>query len=116
MKGSTSEFAKTLYEETLCKEMEELSKIHGEIRIIKGRKRNYYMVESCQFCNKPAFKSNGNSELICENRANFGDCNGLRPLIIHNKEQRRNELCRCGSGKKYKFCCMINPKDLSNIK
>ena len=27
------------------------------------------------------------------------------PLIIHNK-MGRNELCYCGSGKKYKRCCL----------
>ena len=33
----------------------------------------------------------------------------LKPIVNSNKIGR-NELCSCGSGKKYKKCCLNNPK------
>lgn len=64
-------------------------------------------VATCEFCESPAFKSNGKSELICENRANTGSCEGFKPRVVSNQTQRRNEVCSCGSGKKYKKCCLL---------
>lgn len=31
--------------------------------------------------------------------------------ITNNNNQRRNSKCNCGSGKKYKHCCMISQKE-----
>lgn len=60
----------------------------------------------CQFCNKPAYKTDGLSQTICERRANTGSCEGLKPREAEPTQQR-NSLCSCGSGKKYKKCCEI---------
>ncbi len=43
-------------------------------------------MEKCDFCNSPAFKSNGWSELECENRANSGSCLGFKPLKYSNSD------------------------------
>ena len=32
----------------------------------------------------------------------------LEPYVRRDMKQGRNELCRCGSGKKYKKCCMAS--------
>ena len=64
------------------------------------------MIEKCDFCEKPALKSNGKSELECENRANTGSCKGLEPIRHEKPLQNRNEKCNCGSGKKFKHCCI----------
>ncbi len=62
-------------------------------------------IPKCQFCNKIAFKTNGKSEYECENRANYGDCDGLKPHFNEKPKQKRNSLCNCNSGKKAKYCC-----------
>ena len=31
-----------------------------------------------------------------------------QPVIKRDKKIRRNDLCGCGSGKKYKRCCLNN--------
>lgn len=31
--------------------------------------------DPCKYCHQPAFKTNGDAELICFNRAETGDCN-----------------------------------------
>ena len=63
----------------------------------------------CEFCDSEAFKTNGKSELICENRANTGNCKGTQKQYSKTEnapaKQRRNALCNCGSGKKSKKCC-----------
>jgi uncharacterized protein YchJ len=28
-------------------------------------------------------------------------------IIITKRKQNRNDICNCGSGKKYKYCCLI---------
>jgi hypothetical protein len=33
-----------------------------------------------------------------------------RPVILHNIKLDRNDPCYCGSGKKYKQCCLENPR------
>jgi preprotein translocase subunit SecA len=63
--------------------------------------------EKCQFCGEKAFKTNGKSELICENRANTGRCEGAKPVTkeeLGGVKVGRNEQCPCGSGKKFKKC------------
>lgn len=62
----------------------------------------------CDFCQEPAFKTNGKSELECYNRANTGSCEGAKPYVHQKQPQQRNDLCACGSGKKYKHCCLKN--------
>lgn len=65
-------------------------------------------MNNCEFCNDIGFKTNGKAQLICESRANTGKCkteNKDIPLQITSKQQRNN-LCSCGSGKKYKKCCI----------
>ena len=41
---------------------------------------------------------------------NFGDINGLRPAPVrHSPKVGRNDPCPCGSGKKFKKCCLNAP-------
>ena len=67
------------------------------------------MIPTCSFCNSVALKTNGRSEYECANRADTGTCEGLKPRVITHPPQRRNELCKCGSGIKYKNCCINIP-------
>lgn len=30
----------------------------------------------------------------------------IQPLVRRQVKQNRNDLCKCGSGKKYKKCCL----------
>lgn len=63
------------------------------------------MDATCDYCHKEiAIKTNGLGKFECFNRANSGSCEGFKPRKVI-KEQGRNELCNCGSGKKYKHCC-----------
>lgn len=71
---------------------------------------------TCEFCHREAFKTNGNSELICENRANSGRCEGYVSIKHETKSKYgrkvgRNETCPCGSGAKYKKCCLNKPEE-----
>lgn len=59
---------------------------------------------TCEFCNKPAYKSNSKSELICENRAYRGSCDALKPIRV-DKKPGNNDPCYCGKPLKYKHCC-----------
>lgn len=66
-------------------------------------------MEVCVYCeipNKPIYKYGGKSEPICEDCANFKG-----PPIKVEKVQGRNELCNCGSGKKFKKCCLLKIKN-----
>ncbi|MGH2622051.1 MAG: SEC-C metal-binding domain-containing protein [Sphingobacterium sp.] len=58
----------------------------------------------CEYCGSVSYKTNGKSENICYNKANYGDCKGLVPRTVEPKTGR-NQLCPCGSGIKYKKCC-----------
>lgn len=64
--------------------------------------------DQCQFCGDIAYKTNGKCELICESRAYSGQCKKDKEEVKANKPSR-NQPCPCGSGKKYKRCCAINP-------
>ena len=59
----------------------------------------------CEYCNSPVYKYNCSAVGICYNRAYTGNCKGNTPHF-HVKQQGRNELCKCGSGKKFKKCCL----------
>jgi uncharacterized protein YecA (UPF0149 family) len=55
-------------------------------------------IEVCEKCKvRPVFKGRGNKETVCKNYSIHGNCKGV---II-----KRNDICFCGSGKKYKACC-----------
>lgn len=60
--------------------------------------------DKCDFCHRPALKTNGKCELECENRALYGDCEGLKPLRYTNPKIGANDKCPCGSGLKNKRC------------
>ncbi len=111
----------SLYDKDFLDLINKTDRLNGELKLIKYRtgtkikiikKGTMEVIETCDFCNKDVFKSNGKSELECENRANTGSCEGLKPLQYsqtHNGliKQGRNEKCQCGSGKKHKYCCII---------
>ena len=63
------------------------------------------MEDTCKYCDKPVFKTNGKAEPICEKRAYTGKCTGHQPRQVI-KLPGRNDKCGCGSGKKFKNCCM----------
>lgn len=65
--------------------------------------KNY--VDICSICGKePAYKTDGQSRLWCKkclDKAMYGD-----PKTRDTNKQQRNDVCACGSGKKYKKCCI----------
>lgn len=60
----------------------------------------------CEFCGAPAV---GIREILdtplCERRAKTGKCDRGQPVKVLPLPGR-NALCLCGSGKKYKNCCL----------
>ncbi len=66
---------------------------------------------TCEVCGKrPAMKTNGNCQHVCLHCAN-----GLAdPFRKVDPPRGRNDPCYCGSGKKFKRCCMprAQPKPL----
>lgn len=64
---------------------------------------------SCHKCGEPGFKSDGESKVWCEKclkKAMYG------PPIVRIERPGRNEHCWCGSGKKYKKCCLITQNSI----
>lgn len=60
---------------------------------------------SCRVKNKPA-GIDENSEFVRENdRWFYVDGSAIAPIRSSQNKIGRNELCTCGSGKKYKRCC-----------
>lgn len=58
---------------------------------------------NCHICGADGFKADGESNVWCEKCLN----KELHPQIIRDKPKvGRNDLCSCGSGKKYKKCCI----------
>ena len=57
------------------------------------------MSDKCYLCDKKAVKTNGQGQLVCRTHS-------LSSTPVLNKGIRRNQQCPCGSGKKYKKCCM----------
>jgi len=47
--------------------------------------------DPCKYCGQMAFKTDGNADLICYNRANTGDCNVAELLTKEEAERRFNE-------------------------
>lgn len=61
-------------------------------------------MEKCYYCkeHKPIYEYNGSALPICKEC-----CNKPVHRFAKAKEtQGRNEQCACGSGKKYKKCCI----------
>lgn len=57
---------------------------------------------TCQICNnRPAIKTNSYSTPVC-NKCALGN----KTIIVNVRQPKRNDLCTCGSGKKYKKCCL----------
>ncbi len=63
-------------------------------------------LDSCKYCDQPAYKTNGKAETICYNRAFTGSCEKPNLEIRIADKVGRNEPCPCGSGLKYKKCCI----------
>lgn len=65
-------------------------------------------METCAYCDAPGYKTDGNCIILCENRAFTGSCTGaIKPIpIVKPITAGRNDKCPCGSGKKYKHCCL----------
>jgi hypothetical protein len=70
--------------------------------------------DPCKYCGEMAFKTDGNADLICQNRAETGSCapvNTLEdakanaPLQPGGYRVRKSQNCICGEcGKKMKHC------------
>jgi uncharacterized protein YecA (UPF0149 family) len=57
---------------------------------------------ACEKCGrKPIYKTDGQSRQICRRCAM-----GLAPTFHKTPRPGRNDLCPCGSGLKFKKCCM----------
>jgi ribosomal protein L37AE/L43A len=62
-------------------------------------------VAICEHCHsEPALKTDGQGRWVCQ-RCLRGGPEGLQPFRYSTK-QSRNLPCSCGSGKKFKRCCM----------
>ena len=60
--------------------------------------------EPCAVCGKyvPIYKYGGDSQPLCYKCAN----RGCEQIVRKEPKIGRNEPCPCGSGKKYKKCCI----------
>jgi len=56
-------------------------------------------------CGREAFKTDSNGNWVCIKCAERLGIKGVTPLP-KSKIIGRNKKCHCGSGKKYKQCCM----------
>jgi len=67
-------------------------------------------IDLCFKCGGAGYKTDGKSRVLCFNLAMYGDCHGEglpgEPPRKVVQPPGRNELCPCGSGRKYKKCCM----------
>ena len=61
--------------------------------------------EKCHKCGSKAYKSCGESKLWCE-KCISKSLNG--EPVLSQKKQNRNDKCDCGSGIKFKNCCIYN--------
>jgi len=61
----------------------------------------------CCMCGRPAsIILKRNKKWYCELCIEKARNRNNKP-IIKKKEQSRNDQCNCGSGKKYKYCCLL---------
>lgn len=65
--------------------------------------RKFKTDEPCHKCGEASFKTDSKSRLWCEKCLKKA-MNGV-PFIAKGK-QGRNKPCNCGSGKKFKKCCL----------
>jgi uncharacterized protein YecA (UPF0149 family) len=60
---------------------------------------------TCDLCGKRVLKAQakmlGGNTIVC-----LKCYDGRKPSLIASKNTPRNSKCPCGSGKKYKSCCM----------
>lgn len=62
----------------------------------------------CEYCGeRPAIKTDGQCKLVCRSCLLPGTFRNIRV------DCGRNELCLCGSGKKFKKCCLSKVKGAS---
>jgi hypothetical protein len=58
----------------------------------------------CHICGRPGYKTDSDCKVWCEK------CLGIEyeveQYIRSTPKIQRNSLCSCGSGKKYKNCCL----------
>lgn len=62
--------------------------------------------ERCNRCRQPLVTKTGGDlepQWVCEN----GCPQGAAPIRVLAREPGRNEACPCGSGKKFKRCCLL---------
>jgi hypothetical protein len=69
----------------------------------------------CHKCGRPGYKTDGHSRVWCERclgmnleeyQEEMSARMKIQPLVRSYPKQGRNDLCNCGSGKKYKKCCL----------
>lgn len=62
----------------------------------------------CHICGEPGYKTDGECKIWCKK------CMGIAmshtPYVRESKKLSRNDLCSCGSGLKYKKCCLNKNK------
>jgi ribosomal protein L37AE/L43A len=83
----------------------------GEIQVKKRKRADEHSKRAqspvCEKCKKrPAIKTNSESQWECRRCAD-----GVVDPIKRTETQHRNQKCQCGSGKKFKNCCLITPKE-----
>lgn len=61
--------------------------------------------EECRLCGSPKIYKYDGVGPLCFKCANGGRYRNIIPVTVE-KKPGRNELCPCGSGKKYKKCCL----------
>lgn len=63
--------------------------------------------EVCDFCGKPAYKTDGQCRTWC-----YRCFNPIKqPMVNIGPSIGRNDTCPCGSGMKYKKCCINKTKE-----
>ena len=70
-------------------------------------------LEMCSICSHMAviYKTNGEGKPICYNCAYPNDTDEKLMPYVTEIHTGRNEPCPCGSGNKYKKCCMNKDKN-----
>lgn len=65
------------------------------------------MEDKCKYCDSPVYGQNEMSEPICRKRFMKGKCSSQKPIVNGGRKVGRNDKCPCGSGKKFKQCCIV---------
>lgn len=69
----------------------------------------------CKYCNAEPYGTNQAGEVVCVERLNTGKChqkNKQQPRTVKTLPGR-NDKCGCGSGKKFKHCCMQSIRSIT---